>query len=987
MAPRNDRIETVNRIFADALSLPPGKRLEFVDKACGGDPQAKDAVLVLLSRFDRLDDFLESPAIRAFHAQTTELQRGTLLAGRFRIVELVGRGGMGEVYRAQDLELNEPVALKIIRPEWREDPAMLIRFRDEIRLARAVSHPNVCNIHDMLTAEQDGRAIVFFTMEFLDGETLRALLNRRHRLPVAEVLEIAADLAAGLDAAHRQGIIHRDLKPDNIILVGGRHGRAVITDFGLAKPSEPAGGSVTRSGVIVGSAEYMAPEQFLGEPVTPAADIFALGVVVFEMTAGERPFPPEGLVRAAVRRLTSEPIALRSLMPGAPKRWDRALWRALSRRPAERQLTAEALIRELRAEARLLDAIPRPSRRLFLAAGGTGAIVALFWGVRRYQGKGQIDRPVVMMTPFTSATRSEDARALAVQIERGLQQSERVRLFDRQRIPAIWNRMSSARPLPAVMDAHTVREIALRGGVNFVLSGNLERGADEWALKLTLELMGNSPEHPQNSYSEHFYAATDDQLLQAGAKASDWIRRTAGEAAPAVAARNRPPQEVTTSSWEALREFTAGDEAWRDHSGNPNADPRAAAEVHLKRALEIDPNFPLAAARLADIQMASDEMADAMLNYERADEIINRRNLTDRESLRIAGLFALDSDRFTRAETVFSRYALEYPHDGLPLFYKAGAVDALGRTDEALHLYSQAIQREPEAYSYRLDRAIALLKAGRFQEADAECRQSARLNDNDWTDQVRGALAFARSDMRGVLSTLDRLRKSASVPFQTKSFLLTGCLRAEQGRWPEAEASVQEGLRFDVANGQPREARLGKLLALAQLYVLQARNAEAVDCCRTILSQAGDLRSVLDAGALLARASDVSGARKCLPSHAALQTKTFEWPGNRYRLFRLQSEIALAEGDARRAFALMKDTRTPNLWLQWPEGLVRAAVHAGEREIAAAELRNLFANPAAYWLFADISGPGFMREALQFAPRVGLASNASASLNRFLNQS
>jgi len=254
MASRNDRDETVNQIFADALSLPAAERLAFVEIACGSDPQAKVEVLLLLSRFHRMDrDFLEKPAIQAFQAEGGELRPGVLLAGRFRIVELLGRGGMGEVYRAEDLELNEAVAIKLIRPEWRNDPVMLNRFRDEIRLARAIRHPNVCNVHDMLSGEHDGRRIVFFTMEFLAGDTVRALLERNTALTAEEILDIVLDVAAGLDAAHRHGVIHRDLKPDNIILLPGPHRRAVITDFGLAKPAALHGSSHTATGLVVGS--------------------------------------------------------------------------------------------------------------------------------------------------------------------------------------------------------------------------------------------------------------------------------------------------------------------------------------------------------------------------------------------------------------------------------------------------------------------------------------------------------------------------------------------------------------------------------------------------------------------------------------------------------------------------------------------------------------------------------------------------------------
>ncbi len=983
MALLDKHFEIVNQVFAEALSLPGAQRLRFVERA-SGDSEVKDSVLRLLSRFDRLGDFLETPASTP-PGFTTELQPGDVLANRFQIVALLGRGGMGEVYRAQDSDLSESVALKVIRPEWRGNEPMSARFRDEIRLARAINHPNICNIHDLFTADRGGSHLVFFTMELLEGETLAALLKRRGKLDTIEILAIATDIAAGLDAAHRMGIVHRDLKPENIILAGGTRG-AVITDFGLAKAVDPTPTPLTQTGAILGTADYMAPEQFLGEAVTAAADIFAFGVVIFEMAAGQKPFPRESIVRAAVRRLTAEPVELRGIASQVPKHWESTLRRALIREPSKRTKTAEVLIKQLRGELRAPLFTNLPSRRAMIGTAVISGAVSLFLGTYRYLSHRRIDRPLLMTTPFTSATAPVDAQALYIHLQKLLQQSEHVRLFNRERIPALWKLLHPGRPAPPVLDPRSAREIALRGAVNFVLTGNLEQSPDEWVLKLNLETIGDSAEHPQDQMAEHFYAKDSDRLLQTGAKAANWVRRTVGESASEVTARNRPPQEVTTVSWEALKEYTAGDRVWRDHSRNPGdaaREPRAAAQVHLRRAIEIDPEFAMAAARLADIEMASDETEKAMAHYRQAVGIISRRNLTDRESMRIAGLFALDMDRFPQAEEIFSRYALEYPLDGLPLFYKAGAVEAQGRGAEALALYDRAIEREPETYSYRINRAVTLLKSRQVDEADRECARASKFDDFDWTDQLRGAVAFARGDLRGITASLHRLRNSGTVTFQSKSFLLSACLFAEQRRWSQAESALQEGLRFDAETGQPPEIHLNKLLASAQLHLLQGRKGDAITVCRSIRMGYGDPRALWDAGALLARAGDIQSARECLPATSPASQKN-QWPGHSYRLVRLRAEIVLAAGDARKAFAIMKDTRTPSLSLQWPECQVRTAVKAEEPEFAKAALRRLFANPAAHWLFADISGPGFLGAAIDLAGEAGIASSEWVPQLQFL---
>jgi serine/threonine protein kinase len=202
---------------------------------------------------------------------------GTLLAQRYRVVSLLGRGGMGEVYRANDLLLGQTVALKFLPAEWASDESRLARFRNEVRIARQVSHPNVCRVYDI--GEVEGSP--YLSMEYVDGEDLASLLRRIGRLPPDKALEIARQLCAGLAAAHDKGVLHRDLKPGNIMLDG--LGQLRITDFGLAGVA----GEV--KDIRSGTPAYMAPEQRSGQEVTSRSDIYALGVVLHEVFTGKRP--------------------------------------------------------------------------------------------------------------------------------------------------------------------------------------------------------------------------------------------------------------------------------------------------------------------------------------------------------------------------------------------------------------------------------------------------------------------------------------------------------------------------------------------------------------------------------------------------------------------------------------------------------------------------------------------------------------------------
>jgi serine/threonine protein kinase/tetratricopeptide (TPR) repeat protein len=1003
-----------NQLFSDALALPPGERDAYVEMACGPDIGLRDSVLKLLSRFDDLGDFLERPAVAALGQPRSEFLPDAMLAGRFRVVELLGRGGMGEVYRAEDLTLGETVALKTIRAEWRSDGAMLARFRDEIKLARRISHLNICRIFDLFTSRAaDGTQVAFFTMEYLDGEPLSEAMRRRGRIDWREALGLAEGIAAGSDAAHRQGIVHRDLKPGNIILTrtpGATGGsRPVITDFGLAKLVQEPGGPGTQTVTIAGSPDYMAPEQFLGETVTGAADVFAFALIVYEMVAGTRPYPSESLLRAAVRRISSAPQPFREAAPEAPKHWDRALRRALSRDPGQRQLTAGALVRDLHAEPGFSSvtlsrlAVVRPSRRTLVWGGATAismACLGVFWRLHDWEA---LTAPLMMLTPITSAANPDNARPLDVLLEKGLRQSGHVKLLGPDKIAGAWKLMARPGPVPARLEPVDAREIALRQKADLVLFGDLGWANGEWVLKIAVERMGNSPTHPRSPKTNHFYATDERGLIATAGQAIDWVRRTAGESQSEINEHDRAPEEVTTSSWEALKEYTAAINAWSirpvDREWPP--DQRAAAEGHLLQALDIDPKFARAAATLADFQMASYEFDQGLLTYERAARLIDERNLTDRESLMIRGMFALDTGQNAKAEQVFSRLALEYPRDGLPLFHEARAVECQGRLEASLRLLDMAVKKDPNNYSFVVHRGIRYLMLGRFAEAKRDCDHAGRMNPADWTDQTRSALAFARMDVAEVWAALERMKVAGSVPYRAKAFVLEACLRAEQGRLPEAQNLLEEGLRFDLANSLPPQVQTGKKQLLATAMSLRQRPENAIEICRGILAGKPGIWPTLDTGAILARAGDIRGAQSCLPAGLAKQPpneapqslpegvakELLEWPIYWRRILRLWAEIALATGRPQTAFALLQAAPASESSREWPDTLVRASIASGERKTAEKLLVALFRNPAAYWLEVDASCLGFIRRAISQAKVLGVPASSWAPLEKFLSQS
>src|SRR6202167_5410045 len=291
-----------------------------------------------------------------------------LLGSRYRIVALLGKGGMGEVYRADDLTLGQAVALKFLPEQAASDEALLERFRNEVRIARRVSHPNVCRVYDV--GEVDG--LTYFTMEYVDGEDLASLLRRIGRLPNDKAIDIARQLCAGLAAAHAKGVLHRDLKPANIMLDG--RGQAIITDFGLAAFADQAQGAEVRSGTPA----YMAPEQLTGREVTEKSDIYALGLVLYELFTGKRAFSADNLADLVRSRAAGDISRPSSFVKDLDPLVERVILRCLEPEPANRPANALSVAAALPGGdplAAALAAGETPSPQMVAAAGTNEGMV------------------------------------------------------------------------------------------------------------------------------------------------------------------------------------------------------------------------------------------------------------------------------------------------------------------------------------------------------------------------------------------------------------------------------------------------------------------------------------------------------------------------------------------------------------------------------------------------------------------------------------
>ncbi len=260
---------------------------------------------------------------------------GSVLGGRYRLVELLGQGGMATIYRARDAQLDRDVAVKLLRPEFGQDPDFLARFRDEARAAASLSHPNIVAVFDF--GEQD--AVPYIVMELIDGQDLAAIIRENGPLPPRQAARVSAEVAKALHAAHVRGIVHRDVKPSNILV--GRDGRVKVADFGIARALNES--QLTLPGMTMGSVHYFSPEQARGETATQASDIYALGIVLYEALTGQRPFSGDGAAAVALARLTTTPPRPSALRAGVPAALDQIVQRSMALEPANRYASAASM--------------------------------------------------------------------------------------------------------------------------------------------------------------------------------------------------------------------------------------------------------------------------------------------------------------------------------------------------------------------------------------------------------------------------------------------------------------------------------------------------------------------------------------------------------------------------------------------------------------------------------------------------------------------
>jgi len=735
-------------------------------------------------------------------------QPGEVVAGRYRVIRFIARGGSGEVYEVEDFELRARVALKTLRPELADDDLLLARFRREINLSRRITHANVCRIFDLGFHPSPRGRVTFLTMELLAGESLRCRIQRAGPLKAPEALPIVAQMAEGLSAAHAYGVVHRDFKSDNVMLVpasanGGP--RVVVTDFGMAQSAEPSG--LTTSTGLKGTPAYMAPEQVSSGNVGPAADVYALGVVMYEMMTGELPFRGGTAMEVAVRRLTTQPQSPRRVAPDLDPHWERAILRCLEREPEKRYPAAGDVAAALR------DPAPRVSSRLPLVAAGGAAVLVAGAGAAWWWAA---HRPApATSAAVTAAPAASSGRAVAVLSLRNLSEkadlawlgtalaellSSEVSGGDLRRVPPeTITRLRRELSLPegGQLDAETLAKVRATIHADFVLGGSyLALGGPEGGkLRVDVKLQDTRTGETVASDSQTGEQGNMFELVsQAGANLRSRLGVRALDPADQAQARTMLPANPA-----AARPYAEGLARLRllDALG---------ARPLLEEATRVDPDFPLAHAALSEafrrLGRQADEEREARLANDRASGLPREQQILVEANWRVARREWAPAVELYRSLYDFFPSTIDY---GLRLAHvevQAGRGKEALQTVERVRSSAESAARDPRV---DIAEAQACGAISQYQRQDAAAKVAvekaralgARELEGDALMQESSAAALLGDRPRALQRAVEahQLFRQIGNPYSVGQALLrranaswrTGDLPGARGRFLEAE--------------------------------------------------------------------------------------------------------------------------------------------------------------------------------------------------------
>src|SRR5262245_35132973 len=803
-----ERWKQVDRVFQAALERAPEERAAFISAACDGDDSLRREVEALFAADREAGSLIESPAYTAVAPLILNGDRPSLLGENFRhyrIVSLLGKGGMGEVYRAEDTRLRREVAIKVLHADLDKDADRLRRFEQEARAASALNHPNIITIYEI--GEVEGTR--YIVTEYVAGQTLRQHLTRapRQQMESKEAVEKALQIAAALAAAHESGITHRDIKPENVMV--RPDGLVKVLDFGLAKLTEPqvnvlntdapTQGMSTMPGVVMGTVTYMSPEQARGQKVDQRTDIFSLGVMLYEMIAGRRPFEGATTSDVIAALLTAEPLPLRQHRAEAPAKLERIAEKCLAKDRESRYRTAKELIADLQmlqldyqageamATRRIEAAGARFLLRRWLPVAAVALLLAigfiyfLYWRRPPAAEPDKIKSLAVLPLENLSGDPAQDyfADGMTETLTAGLAKAGALRVSSRT---SIMQYKRTRKRLP---------DIARELGVDAVIEGTVQRSGAR--LKITARLIHASTE--RILWAETYERDLGDALALQSEIARAVIQQIQIKLTPQEQIRLASARPVNPAAYD---DYLRG----RFYANLENKTDNETALRMLERAVATDPSFAAAHAELAQ------EYATRLFLFTPEE-----KQWEEKAFVAVEKALSLDPDLasayLARGRLLWTP-ANHFPHDkAIQEFRRALALNPsldeaqnwlalvynhIGAFDQALQELQKAVAINPTNISARFRIGQTLLLQGKYEQA-LTALHSISKEGNPRVGYWR-AMALLHLGKRDEAAAMAK-EYIAEYPADADGGLLTGfhaLLAASAGDEHKAEAEIRNAI-------------------------------------------------------------------------------------------------------------------------------------------------------------------------------------------------
>ena len=867
----------IRALFEAASDRPADDRAEFIARASAGDEETRRRVEAMLAADGRDDLLMDRPAWEAGGSligslaglEDTQSFSGEEI-GVYRLMEELGRGGMGTVCLAYDTRLKRKAAVKILRSQLINSPERVRRFQREARAASALNHPNIITIYDF--GQENGRD--YIASEFVEGSTLRAYVGDPG-LSLNEIIDVAVQVARALEAAHSAGIVHRDIKPENIVL--RPDGYVKVLDFGLAKLTERDSGDhkaaesaswrvdfETQAGMVLGTVNYMSPEQARGQTVDGRSDLFSLGVVLYELIAGRRPFVGKTWNHTMLAIMDSEPAPIQRLAKGTPASLQQVLSRALANNRERRYQTArellddlEALQGELTANTRVervgarstrngreqmtvasadeaiatdegarikvtgaVSPITRlkPRRLTAALAVVTLATAGVYWyfGGATTRGRPALtDKDTILLADFVNTT--GDAvfdgtlkQGLVVQLE----QSPYLNIFPEERARETLRLME--RSPDDRVTREIGREICQRRGIKALLVGTIGSLGRNYviALEAVNSQTGEAIAHQQTE------AEGKEQVLKALGRATTAMRAHLGESLASIRKFDAPIEQATTASLEAFKDYTIGMEFRKKGQYAQAAPP-------LKRAIERDSEFALAYEQLGSTYRDLRNLALGNQYLTRAYELRDR--VSERERITISATFFrhITGEIDKRVETTLL-LTQTYPQDPYGHHLHGNSLMIAGDYEAAAEAYRAALRLDADNSLSRANLSLALIGLNRFDEAQQVIEEGlARQLDSAGFRNRLYLIGFLKGDAESMRSQAEwfagRPDEYQIRELQARSFAFAGRRRQASALFAEAAALAEaRGLHAEKARILATEVNMNAAFGMTHLAEKQA---------------------------------------------------------------------------------------------------------------------------------------------------------------------